>query len=141
MVNQGSQCPSPDSLIYPPDPCARAPYDPAMLRDLHHSLWHRAEVSELQLRSFLLPATPSSSCVQIIPAKTSLSPMLHPGPSCQSAGKFCHHLFCGGFRKSWDWVPGLELSVPGSWEVGRIDLLFGQHTWDHVTPATGCLSR
>ena len=33
------------------------------------------------------------------------------------------------------------LSVPGNWEGGRPDQLFGQQTWGHVTLAPSCLSR
>lgn len=58
----------------------------------------------------------------------------------QRGSKFCHHLSWGEARKSWVWVPGLELSVHGNWEIGRIDLPFGQHAWDLVTLATSCLS-
>lgn len=72
------------------------------------------------------------------------SPHVPPGPSasCRGGDKFCHYLHCGGFRKSSQYVAlSTWLSVPGSWEVGRPDQLFGQQTWGHVTLAPSCLSR
>lgn len=143
MIHQGSRCPSPASLIYSLLVFLMIPPG-------------RGTVSSTQLR-FPIFYTGCFFCLQqpLLPVSRSGGkdlPFPHAPPSPASGelgrhtsyhrgGKLCHRLSCGGFRQRWDGVPGWELSVSGSWEVGRTDQPFGQCTCAHVPLATSWWSR